>query len=267
MSGHIYVIFFMVIEPDDIHCTGPEKVVVRSRFVATGSYRPCRIKLLDNLHQFLCQERIKGKFIRKLRLVAGQEIQQQIGLLKVQCVGCRIAPLFQHLVPYAPHHHGRVVTVSAYEVGQVFFVPLFKEHGIIISRFPFAPHVKRFVHDKKPHSVTKIQQFGGRRIVGRSYGIATHFSEQEQLPFHSPPVESCSQGSQIVVQAHTQQFHGSSVQEKPRVGRKAKSPYPKSGTVVVNDGSVLQQQAFHRIQMRGIHIPEGRPFNGQSLVN
>ena len=236
------------------------------RLITSGSDRTGSIELFHKIHQLLRQQRVdtffpfSGQHIRRM-----SEIQDQISLFQTQRIRFGITPLFQDFITDTPHKNRRMITVTQNKIIQITFMPFIEVTGIIMRRLFLPPHIKSLIHHDKSHTVTKIKQFGCRRIMGTTYAVTPHFFQNLQLPFNGTCIDCRSQTAQIMMHTHTVNFCLPAIQYESFPGIKTKCANANRSSIPIDTFLVSHHFGNQCIQIRCIDIPQLRLLYSQLL--
>ena len=125
-----------------------------------------------------------------------------------------LAPLFRNLVADAPHDDARMVAVVLYQIGDILIAPLLEELGVAVLALRINPHIETLCHDHHTEGIADFHLHGRRHVVGSTDGIATHLLHHLDLTDKGCLVLSCSQRTEVVMQADTLDFAGDAIELK-----------------------------------------------------
>ncbi len=147
--------------------------------------------------------------------------------------------LLGDFVADAPHHDGRVVSVTADQHARVLLVPGIEQQAVVVRRLARAPDVERLVHDEDPFLVGVILQLGSGRIVARADRVRPHLDQHVDLPVQRAFVQRRAERAEIVVHAHTLNIEPFAVDGKP-VGVERQRADAERRLVAIEHHAVLQ---------------------------
>ena len=192
-------------------------------------------------------------------------VENQVGLFQRQGVGSGIRPLFENLVADAPHDDARMVAVTFHQVGEITLMPLIKEAGIVAIRLLAPPHIKALVHHQEAHRVAHIEQFGCRRIMAATDGVDTHLTKDGQFAMHRRLAQGCAKTSEVMMLAHTIDFHISAIEKETLLGIKLDITETDLRGLCIHHLVVYQEFALDGIEIPLANIPKSRIQHHQSL--
>src|ERR1035437_4719670 len=148
-----------------------------------------------------------------------------------------------------------MVPVATDHSFQIFHMPGI-EYEIIILRFlTNSPGIKCFNHDEKPHLVTKIYKFRGRRVVTCPDGIAAHLLQYFKLPCSSTCIKSCSKSSQIMMVTNSSYFNSFAIEQETITCSKIQSSEAKICFISVCNSCSLHHNNSYPVKFRLSYIP------------
>lgn len=143
------------------------------------------------------------------RVILMTEVLQMLGYLHTF-----LAPLLRNLVTDAPHDDARMVAVVFHQIGDILIAPLLEELGVAVLALRINPHIETLCHDHHTEGIADFHLHGRRHVVGSTDGIATHLLHHLDLTDKGCLVLSCSQRTEVVMQADTLDFAGDAIELK-----------------------------------------------------
>src|ERR1700689_3356343 len=113
-----------------------------------------------------------------------------------------------------------MVAVASQEIDQVAFVPFIKVETVAVANLTFwnPPFVESFSHNKKSHSVAKIEKLRCEWIVAGADGIAAHFLEDFQATLPNTKRNCGANAARFVVDACAVQLDLLAIKQKAAFG-------------------------------------------------
>ena len=175
---------------------------------------------------------------------------------------CDFRPLFQDLIrdliSDAPQYDTWVVAITSDHIPQILFVAGIELIMIVPGTLSYLPHIKGFIHNKKPHFIAQIQKLRIGGIVSHAQGIAPQSFDFFQPPCHDLLMEGRPENPQIMVHTKPAEPVGGTVKRHSLV--RVKSHLPES---IGESYFILPGFHGHFIQCRIFRTPEIDLFQRQ----